>query len=215
LPEHAPSQVRWSPQIPDHAEGLAIPAQVNYVGKGANLYELGYQLNGSIEVVTNYLRATYLWERVRVQGGAYGGFCVFDPRSGVFTYLSYRDPNLLSTLENYDGAAAFLNHLDETRLNAEEQTKSIIGAIGELDAYQLPDAKGFTSMARFLLGESDEYRQRIRDEVLSTTLKDFRQLGQVLEQMARAGQVVVLGSQDALRAANDTKGEWLVVEKVL
>jgi hypothetical protein len=166
-------------------------------------------------VVTNYLRATYLWERVRVQGGAYGGFCVFDPRSGVFTYLSYRDPNLLSTLENYDGAAAFLNHLDETRLNAEEQTKSIIGAIGELDAYQLPDAKGFTSMARFLLGESDEYRQRIRDEVLSTTLKDFRQLGQVLEQMARAGQVVVLGSQDALRAANETKGEWLVIEKVL
>ena len=47
------------------------------------------------DVITNYLRTTWLWERVRVQGGAYGGFCVFNHRSGVFTYLSYRDPNLL------------------------------------------------------------------------------------------------------------------------
>jgi presequence protease len=28
-------------------EGLAIPAQVNYVGKGANLYDLGYEYDGS------------------------------------------------------------------------------------------------------------------------------------------------------------------------
>jgi len=215
LPAHAASQIIWASHPPTHPEGLAIPAQVNYVGKGANLYNLGYQLGGSIEVITNYLAATYLWERVRVQGGAYGGFCVFDQRSGVFTYISYRDPNLLTTIENYDGASAFLSNLDESRLNPDELTKSIIGAIGNLDAYQLPDAKGYTSMVRFLLGESDEYRQRIRDEVLSTTLQDFRKFGQVLVQVAQAGQVVVLGSQDALRAANEKKGDWLVVEKVL
>jgi len=38
-----------------------------------------------------------------VSGGAYGGFCNFDSHSGMFTYLSYRDPNLLGTLDNYDG----------------------------------------------------------------------------------------------------------------
>jgi Zn-dependent M16 (insulinase) family peptidase len=42
-------------------------------------------------------------DRVRVSGGAYGGFCDFDSHSGMFTYLSYRDPNLLGTLDNYDG----------------------------------------------------------------------------------------------------------------
>ena len=41
---------------------------------------------------------------MRVVGGAYGGFCRFDPRSGDFKYLSYRDPNLGQTLETYDGA---------------------------------------------------------------------------------------------------------------
>jgi Zn-dependent M16 (insulinase) family peptidase len=42
--------------------------------------------------------------QVRVQGGAYGGFCSFDAQSGQFAYLSYRDPNLLQTLDAYDGA---------------------------------------------------------------------------------------------------------------
>jgi hypothetical protein len=40
---------------------------------------------------------------VRVVGGAYGGFCDFDTHSGMFTYSSYRDPNLLKTVDVYDG----------------------------------------------------------------------------------------------------------------
>jgi Zn-dependent M16 (insulinase) family peptidase len=41
-------------------------------------------------------------------GGAYGGFCRFVPTTGTFSYLSYRDPNLVDTLDNYDGTAPFL-----------------------------------------------------------------------------------------------------------
>ncbi|HXQ35691.1 MAG TPA: peptidase M16, partial [Anaerolineales bacterium] len=58
-------------------EGLAIPAQVNYVGKGVNLYDLGYEFDGSSEVIVPYLRMAYLWEKVRVQGGAYGAHAQF------------------------------------------------------------------------------------------------------------------------------------------
>jgi Zn-dependent M16 (insulinase) family peptidase len=122
-------------------EGLTIPAQVNYVAKGANLYELGYQYDGSAEVITKYLRMTYLWEMLRVQGGAYGAYVLFDDRSGVLSFLSYRDPNVAATIENYDRAAEFLKRIDSGRLNENELTKAIIAAIGELDTYQLPEAQ--------------------------------------------------------------------------
>ena len=78
--------------------------QVNYVGKAANLYEdAGYKLHGSAYVINKYLGTTWLWDRIRVSGGAYGGFSDFDSHSGMFTYLSYRDPNLLKSVDNYDG----------------------------------------------------------------------------------------------------------------
>ena len=183
-------------------EGLTIPAQVNYVGKGANLYDLGYEYDGSVEVVTGYLRLAYLWEKVRVQGGAYGAFSVFDDASGVFTFLSYRDPNVAATIDNYDKAAAFLKGLDASRLSDNELTKAIIGAIGDLDAYQLPDAKGYTSMLRYLTHRTDELRQKTREEVLSTNGEDFIAFGEVLEKVAQSNAVAVLGSQNAIESAN-------------
>lgn len=205
----------WEREPAEGFEGLTIPAQVNYVGKGANLYDLGYEYHASAAVINNYLRTTWLWEKIRVQGGAYGGFCLFDRRSGVFTFLSYRDPNLLKTLENYDAAAAFLLNLDESRLSPEELTKSIIGVIGEMDAYQLPDAKGFTSMVRYLAGDTDEDRQQRREEVLATTAADFKRFGEVLMGVKGHGKVVVLGSAEAIEKANQQRGGWLKVSKVL
>lgn len=193
-------------------EGLAIPAQVNYVGKGANLFQLGYMPHGSADVIVNYLRTTWLWEKVRVQGGAYGGYCLFNRRTGVFSFLSYRDPNLLNTLECYDGTAAFLRQID---LSQDELNKGIIGAIGDLDAYQLPDAKGYTSMARYLAGDSDEIRQAWRDQVLGTSIKDFWAFGETLEKVNQAGSVVVMGSPEALEMANAERGGWLAIKKVM
>ena len=59
-------------------------AQVNYVGKAANLYEdAGYKLSGASYVVNKFLGTTWLWDRVRVVGGAYGGFSDFDSHSGA------------------------------------------------------------------------------------------------------------------------------------
>ncbi|MEW5871170.1 MAG: insulinase family protein [Chloroflexota bacterium] len=212
IPAEPVPQAAWQPAPGPGFEGLTLPAQVNYVAKGADLYRLGYQPHGSIDVINNYLRTTFIWERVRVQGGAYGGFCVFNHRSGVYTYVSYRDPNLLGTLENYDGAARFLRQLD---LSQEELTKSIIGAVGDMDAYQLPDAKGFTSMLRYLAGDSDESLQRWREQILATRVEDFHALGEVLESLNAQGRVVVLGSPDAIAQANAERQGFLEVRKVL
>jgi len=199
LPAFTFASQAWEPARIPVNEGLIIPAQVNYVGKAADLFKLGYKLHGSFLVILNYLQATWLWEQVRVKGGAYGGFATFDSRSGAFSYLSYRDPNVRTTLNVYDETAEFLRRLE---LTPEELTKSIIGAIGTLDQYQLPDAKGVTSMARYLTGETDDKRQKMRDEVLSTTQDHFRQFAEVLTTFNREAAVAVLGAEDALENAD-------------
>ena len=203
----------WTPTaLPTH-EGFTIPAQVNYVGKGGNLYALGYRQHGSANVIKKYLGTTWLWDKIRVQGGAYGGFATWDRLSGVWSYGSYRDPNLLGSLDNYDGTSNFLRNLN---LSDDELTKAIIGTISDLDHYQLPDAKGYSAFVRHLTGITDENRQQLRDEVLGTTQTDFRAIADVLDKLNRQGQVVVLGSAEAIGKANEQKGgEWLEVRKVL
>ena len=212
LPAASARPAAWTlTPLPAH-EGLTIPASVNYVAKGANLFEAGYRFHGSALVIANYLRLAWLWEKVRVQGGAYGGNCSLDRRSGLFSFTSYRDPNLLQTLDIFDQTARFLR---ETPVSDSELTKSIIGVIGQLDDYMLPDAKGYASMVRHLLGESDEFRQQMRDEVLATTAQDFRRFADALESIRARGLVVVMGSPDAIRNANAERGNWLEFVRVL
>ena len=206
LPAADPSPVDWAIDLRKADEGLIVPAPINYVGKAANLYDLGYAFDGSASVVTRYLAATWLWERVRVQGGAYGAFCSFDPYTGVLGYISYRDPNLLETLEVFDTSGRFLQQL---ALSDDELTKAIIGAVGDLDAYMLPDARGYASMVRYLTDTTDEFRQQLRDEVLGTRVADFAEFGQVLEQAAAQGRVVLLGGREAIEEADRTHDGWL------
>ncbi|MEW6668341.1 MAG: insulinase family protein [Thermodesulfobacteriota bacterium] len=212
LPGSAVTPQKWSMESPHPFEGLTVPTQVNYVGKALSLYGLGYRFHGSAHVITRYLRNAWLWDRVRVQGGAYGAFCLLDRLTGVLTFVSYRDPNLQKTIEAFDQAAGFLEGLE---LREEERVKAIIGAIGDIDQYQLPDAKGYTSMARYLSGETDEERQQMRDEVLGTGLDDFRSFGAALRQGLDSGLVKVLGSQAAVDEVQASRPGWLKVTKLL
>lgn len=202
LPENASGDIAgWigSPSMLTRTnEGLIVPSSVNYVGKGANLYDMGFNITGGHALAARFLGTSYLWDTVRVQGGAYGGFCRMDPRSGMFMYLSYRDPNVIGTIKNYDGAAQFLSEVD---LSSEDMTKAVIGMIGGMDAYQLPDSKGYASAVRLLTGDTDEVRQQKREEVLSASIKDFRELADVLETVRKEGTVVVVGGEDALNQA--------------
>jgi len=212
LPERGLDRAAWSRAEQPFFEGMTIPSQVNYVGKAGNLYDLGYRFHGSALIITRYLRNAWLWDRVRVQGGAYGAFCLFDKLSGVLSMVSYRDPNLFPTLEAFDEAAGFLM---DRPVGAAELTKSIVGAIGDLDAYLLPDAKGYTSMIRYLINDADEDRQKMRDEILGTTEADFKAFGEMLSRIKEKGIVKVLGSARAIKDANDARNGWLDVLKVL
>ena len=113
--------------------------------------------------------------------------------------------------ERFAVTAEMLRKVD---LSNDELTKNIIGAIGDVDAYQLPDAKGYTSMVRWLVGETDESRQQMRDEILGATTADFRKFGEALQELNQQARVVVMGSADALHAAGET-GRALKVTKVM
>lgn len=212
LPSTPPTGNTWSARLSPGNEAIVIPTQVNYVGKAANVYETGYQLNGSAYVISKHISNTWLWDRVRVSGGAYGGFCNFDTHSGVFSYLSYRDPNLLKTLDVYDGTANFLRELE---MDDDTLMKAIIGTIGDVDSYQLPDAKGYTSLQRYLLGITEEERQQRREQILSTSVSDFREFSNALKAVKDKGVVVVVASAADVSAANEERPNFFEVNNAL
>uniref|UniRef100_A0A6U5MC85 Peptidase M16C associated domain-containing protein n=1 Tax=Calcidiscus leptoporus TaxID=127549 RepID=A0A6U5MC85_9EUKA len=205
----------WREEVslaPKLDEAYAITTQVNYVAAGARLFEPGTVHNmGAYGVVARYLSSGYLWDNVRVVGGAYGGGCALNPNSGAFAFSSYRDPNLQDTLDIY---AATPKVLAELELTDEALEQAIVGAVGELDKPLTPDQKGLRALTWHLLGQTTEGRQRYRDEMLGTTREDFRKFGEVLS--AAQLKVAIFGSAEALEKANAARpaDEQIAVTKL-
>lgn len=179
LPRGLPAAgaARVGPAASPAMELLAAPTQVNFVGKAYPMAAAGVKPSGAFLVAKKYLDTTYLWEKVRVQGGAYGGFSMYDLNSGVFVFLSYRDPNFEKTFDIFEGASEFLERLE---ISEEELTRAIIGTIGGVDSYLLPDAKGFTSLVHYMTGYTQEDRQAMRDQILTASHADFKALAAAL-----------------------------------
>ena len=157
--------------LPRVNEGYAITTQVNYVAAGAQLFEPGEPMDGALYAVARYLSRGYLWDNVRVVGGAYGGGCSLNPNSGGFAFSSYRDPNLQGTLDIYGKTAEVL---DELEISDEDLDKAIVGAVGDLDQPQSSQQKGYKALVHHLTGMTDEIRQTYRDQVIGTDRAAFK-----------------------------------------
>ena len=175
-------------------EGFMSTEMVQYVLKGANYIDLGYEWSGKISVLGQILSTDWLQNQIRVIGGAYGGFSSFGASGNMF-FGSYRDPNLAETLENYDATTSFLEgfEADETAM-----TRYIIGTIATLDNPETPAIRGNTAMTRYYNGITREYIQSQRDDILSTTADDIREMSQMVDDLMKENIYCVYGNSDKI-----------------
>jgi len=175
-------------------EAVVIPSQVQYVAKAADFYAAGGTYSGKMNVLTNIMRTGYLWNNIRVQGGAYGSGISVD-RTGLVSFMSYRDPHLLRTIEVFDGTGNFIENLEMSDLDL---TKAIIATSGAMDRPTTPAEKGSRAATRYIIGISQAAIQKERDEVLSTTLEDLRSFGEILDKAMKQDNICVFGNENKI-----------------
>ena len=188
-------------------EGLLTPANVQYVAKGFNFKHLGYKYTGSMAVFSGIAGLDYLWNRIRVQGGAYGAFAVFS-RSGNVFIGSYRDPNLRESLDAFDQMA---DHYRRFSPEEKEMSKYIIGTISQLDSPLTPSMKGSIAASRYISNISQEDIQRNRDEVLNTSCEQVRDIAEILDVMMQKNRYCVLGNENRIKEETELFGELVNV----
>jgi len=186
----------WNLEPVPNNEAFLTASTVQYVGKGANLYDLGFEYKGTFGALRSLLSTGFLWEKVRMQGGAYGSSNSFDFYTGDYGLVSYRDPNLSETLDIYDEIADFVANLD---LPDEELQKLIIGCMGKLDPPLTPDRRGSISMVDHLTGRTYAMKQKFREELLSTKLEDLKAYAGLFVKIKESGNVCVLGNEEKIK----------------
>lgn len=190
-------------------EGLLTQGDVQYVIKGYNFRDLGYEYKGSLNVLKTIQSLDYLWNKLRVLGGAYGAFAGFG-RSGNMYFGSYRDPNLKESLEIYDKAEEYLRNFN---VDKREMTKYIIGTISNLDAPLTPSSKADKALAYYLSNVTHEDIQKERDEVLNCKVEDIRSFADMIKDCMAQNYLCVLGNSSKIKENKEIFDELVEVFK--
>ena len=180
-------------------EGFKNAAQVQYVSRAGNFLRHGFAYTGALRILKVILNYDYLWLNIRVRGGAYGCMSGFG-RNGDTYFSTYRDPNLRSSNQIFDGITQYVSKFDA---DERDMTKYIIGAVSGMDTPLNPMAKGSRSMIAYFTHVTEEDFQRERDEVLTANQEDIRALAPYIEAVLSGDNLCVIGNETMLEKEAD------------
>lgn len=175
-------------------EGFKTASKVQYVAKAGNFIDQGVAYTGALQILKVIMSYDYLWQNIRVKGGAYGCMSNFN-RIGEGYFVSYRDPNLKRTLDVYDGVVDYLKNFT---VSERDMTKYIIGTMSGIDQPMTPASKGERSMNLYMNKVSAEMIREERNQILDAEQDDIRALYKVAEAVLQADQMCVIGGEDKI-----------------
>ncbi len=181
-------------------EGYKDASQVQYVCRGGNFKDAGYSYTSTLQILRVILSYEYFWVNIRVKGGAYGCGSSFS-MNGDLHFTSYRDPNLLETKGIFDHTPDFIEAFD---VDERDMTKYIIGTISDLDVPKTVSQKGLTALTFYLTKETDERRQKFRDDIIGATAADIRALAPLVRDTMAQGYFGAVGNEDVLEENADS-----------
>lgn len=204
-PRTAPAKELYVPMPEDKHEAFVIPSDVCYLGQSTDPRALGIATDGSWGVAANALSYGYLWNEIRVKGGAYGcGFRAAADRQ--LSFYTYRDPAIDPSIDRIAGAGAWLGELDTDRDTFEGH---IVSTVSSNDAPVKPYALTKRLNGAYFSKRTPGYREQLRSEMLATTPKRLRELGSDVAQVAEKAPRCVFGGREIIEASN---AGWNVVD---
>lgn len=197
-PRTTPAKELYVPMPEDKHEAFVIPSDVCYLGQSTDPRALGIATDGSWGVAANALSYGYLWNEIRVKGGAYGcGFRAVADRQLAF--YTYRDPAIDPSIDRITGAGAWLGELDTDRDTFEGY---IVSTVSSNDAPVKPYALTKRLNGAYFSKRIPGYREQLRSEMLATTPERLRELGSDVAQVAEKAPRCVFGGREIIEASN-------------
>ena len=191
----APALVLPEPQRV--CEGFVIPSDICFAARAIDPRRLGLELDGTWAVAANALSYDYLWNEIRVKGGAYGcGFRASGTRRAAF--YTYRDPAVDPSQERIARAGAWLSAFEP-----DEQAFEgfIVSCVSGIDAPTKPYALTKRRNTAYLAGQAPDQRAKMRADMLACTPERLRELGQDVTRIAEESPLCVFGGRELLEAS--------------
>ena len=182
----------------DRHEAFVIPSDICFAARACDPRRLGIDVTGAWAVAANALSYDYLWNEIRVKGGAYGcGFRAAGERQTAF--YTYRDPAIDPSIERVARAGEWLGSFEPDEAAFEG---FIVSCVSGMDAPVKPYALTKRRNTTYLAGLDPHAREERRAQMLAATPGELRSLGADVTRIAAASPTCVFGGRDVIAKSN-------------
>ncbi|MBW1841677.1 MAG: insulinase family protein [Deltaproteobacteria bacterium] len=186
-------------------EGWSTSSAVSFVAQSFQTVRMVHDDAPALSVISKILRSLYLHREIREKGGAYGGFAVYNLENGLFSFGSYRDPHIVSTLKAYDNASTFIRSGNYTN---EDVKEAILQVCSETDKPDTPGVASRKAFFRKMIALTDDMRQQFKERLLGLTRRQVIQVAEKYFDKDRENQAVaVISGEEKLTSANEKLAE--------
>ncbi len=181
-------------------EGWMTSTSVSFVAQAFKTVRMGHSDAPALSAISRLLRSLYLHREIREKGGAYGGFASYNAEEGIFSFASYRDPNIRRTLEVYQNACDFIASGDYTE---EDIKEAILQICADIDKPETPGPASIKAFYRQILGLTDEKRQTYKESLLNLDKNSIIRTAEKYFTISEDDKgTAVISSREQLEAAN-------------
>ena len=177
---------------------LYSPSQVQYAAICGRMPEASLEKYGHLLVLEHLLNTDYLWQNIRVLGGAYGCGVRFE-RTGEAMMVSYRDPNLDET---YACFRSVPDYIESLKMDERTFRQFIIGAMNTLCRPRPEYVKGMLQIGRELAGLTAEQAELTRKQIITATLQDVKAMAPYLREWLAGATETVIGGEQKIRSSS-------------
>lgn len=181
-------------------EGWSISSAVSFVASVFQTARMGHEDAPALAAISKLLRSMYLHREIREKGGAYGGFALYNPETGLFSYGSYRDPHIVSTLKVYERALDFIRG---GTYSEEDIKEAVLQVCSDIDKPDPPGPAARKAFYRSILSLSDDARERYKAALLKLNREKVMHAAEKYFLPETASSVAVVSGEEQLRAANE------------
>ena len=186
------------PEPRDRHEAFVIPSDICFAARACDPRRLGIDVTGAWAVAANALSYDYLWNEIRVKGGAYGcGFRAAGERQTAF--YTYRDPAIDPSIERVERAGAWLGRFEPDEAAFEG---FIVSCVSGMDAPMKPYALTKRRNTTYLARLDPHAREERRAQMLAATPGELRSLGADVTRIAAKSPTCVFGGRDVIAKSN-------------
>ena len=182
----------------DRHEAFVIPSDICFAARACDPRRLGIDVTGAWAVAANALSYDYLWNEIRVKGGAYGcGFRAAGERQTAF--YTYRDPAIDPSIERVERAGAWLGSFEPDEAAFEG---FIVSCVSGMDAPVKPYALTKRRNTTYLAGLDPHAREERRAQMLAATPGELRSLSADVTRIAAESPTCVFGGREVIAKSN-------------